>query len=324
MANVVSSKNENYEDMLIYIAELYYLKGLSQQQIADITHQSRTNISRLLKICVEKGIVEFRIKKPTGKRIYTASQLEHRFGLKKAIVVPNGGTKEQLRRRAAVEAGEYLESILKDGILIGINWGSTIYEIVKNFSTKQNYKIDVIQLLGGVNAKLRDADGQHIVQSLSDNFSGTGYILNAPFIVHNKEVRNLLMEEPLIKQHFDKMEMTDIAVLGIGNHTPQSSIYNSGYLTDKEMEDLTNDEAIADICGFGIDINGNVVDTVTTGRIMGIDIEVLKKIPTRIGCCSGIEKKQSVIGALRGGYINVLIIDEELANSILIEEGTKN
>ena len=52
--NNLTSKSENYEDMLIYIAELYYLKGLSQQQIADLTHQSRTNISRLLKICVEK------------------------------------------------------------------------------------------------------------------------------------------------------------------------------------------------------------------------------------------------------------------------------
>ena len=36
------SKSENYEDMLIYIAELYYLKGLSQQQIADITHRSKS------------------------------------------------------------------------------------------------------------------------------------------------------------------------------------------------------------------------------------------------------------------------------------------
>ena len=93
--NNLTSKSENYEDMLIYIAELYYLKGLSQQQIADLTHQSRTNISRLLKICVEKGIVEFRIKKPSGKRVYTASQLEQTFNLKKAIVVPNGGTDEQ-------------------------------------------------------------------------------------------------------------------------------------------------------------------------------------------------------------------------------------
>ena len=33
--NNLSNKSENYEDMLIYIAELYYLKGLSQQQIAD-------------------------------------------------------------------------------------------------------------------------------------------------------------------------------------------------------------------------------------------------------------------------------------------------
>ena len=46
---------------LIKIAELYYINGMSQQDIADLTHQSRTNISRLLKICVDEGIIEFRI-----------------------------------------------------------------------------------------------------------------------------------------------------------------------------------------------------------------------------------------------------------------------
>ncbi|MGM9535077.1 MAG: sugar-binding transcriptional regulator [Intestinibacter sp.] len=318
--NNLSNKSENYEDMLIYIAELYYLRGLSQQQIADITHQSRTNISRLLKICVEKGIVEFRIKKPTGKRVYTASQLEQMFNLKKAIVVPNGGTPEQLRRRVAVEAGEYLGSILKDDILIGINWGSTVYEIVKNFAVDRKYDIDVIQLLGGVNSKLRDADGQHILQAFSSNFNGTGYILNAPFIVQNKEIKQLLMQEPPIKEHFSKMKKTDIAILGIGNHTPQSSIYNSGYLTDEEMEMLKNDDAVTDICGYGIDIEGNPVETVTTGRIIGIELDILKTIPVRIGCLSGVEKSQAVLGALRGGYINVLVIDEETANAVMIAE----
>ena len=33
------------------------------------------------------------------------------------------------------------------------------------------------------------------------------------------------MDEPPIKDHFEKMTKTDIAILGIGNHTPQSSIY---------------------------------------------------------------------------------------------------
>lgn len=321
--NNLSNKAENYEDMLIYIAELYYLKGLSQQQIADITHQSRTNISRLLKICVEKGIVEFRIKKPTGKRLYTASQLEQQFNLKKAIVVPNGGGSEQLKRRVAVEAGKYLRGVLKDGLLIGINWGSTVYEIVKNFAVDHKYDIDVIQLLGGANSKLRDADGQHILQTFSSNFNGNGYILNAPFIVQNREVKKLLMEEPSIKEHFSRMKKTDIAILGIGNHTSKSSIYNSGYLNDEDIEKLKNDDAVTDICGFGIDINGNPIETVTTGRIIGIGLEDLKGIPVRIGCSSGIEKMDAVLGALRGGYVNVLVIDEETANSILIEELNK-
>ena len=124
------------------------------------------------------------------------------------------------------------------------------------------------------------------------------------------------MDEPPIKDHFKKMTKTDIAILGIGNHTPQSSIYNSGYLTDEEMEMLKNDNAVTDICGYGIDIDGNPVETVTTNRIIGINLDTLKTIPIRMGCSSGINKTQAVLGALRGGYINVLVIDEETANEI--------
>ena len=128
------------------------------------------------------------------------------------------------------------------------------------------------------------------------------------------------MDEPPIKDHFKKMTKTDIAILGIGNHTPQSSIYNSGYLTDEEMEMLKNDNAVTDICGYGIDIDGNPVETVTTNRIIGINLDTLKTIPIRMGCSSGINKTQAVLGALRGGYRNVLVIDEETANAVMIEE----
>ena len=83
---------------------------------------------------------------------------------------------------------------------------------------------------------------------------------------------------------------------------------------------LKNDDAVTDICGYGIDIEGNPVETVTTGRIIGIELDILKTIPVRIGCLSGVEKSQAVLGALRGGYINVLVIDEETANAVMIAE----
>ena len=48
------SKSENYEDMLIYIAELYYLKGLSQQQIADILKMQRHIATQSSKATLKK------------------------------------------------------------------------------------------------------------------------------------------------------------------------------------------------------------------------------------------------------------------------------
>ena len=130
---------------LVYIAELYYIHKMSQQQIAEITHQSRTNVSRLLGICEETGIVEHRITVLSQNRFSLSSALEERFGLIKAIIVPSSDNIESNKIRVSIEAGEYINSILHDDMTIGVAWGSMIYHIIQNFSCSKRYKIDVVQ-----------------------------------------------------------------------------------------------------------------------------------------------------------------------------------
>ena len=49
------------------------------------------------------------------------------------------------------------------------------------------------------------------------------------------------------------------------------------------------------------------------------NLEEFKKIPIRVGVAYGLDKKEAILGVLRGGYVNVLITDEKVAN-YLIEE----
>ncbi|WP_290369967.1 sugar-binding domain-containing protein [Peribacillus simplex] len=53
-------------------------------------------------------------------------------------------------------------------------------------------------------------------------------------------------------------------------------------------------------------------------------MEELKNITYSIGIAESVEKAPSIIGGLRGGYINTLITTEETANAIIeiIEKGT--
>jgi len=302
---------------LIRIAELYYINGMSQQDIADLTHQSRTNISRLLKICVEEGIIEFRIKVPTKKRVQLAAEMEKKFGLMKVIIVPSGGSLSQLKGRAAIETCEYLKENLHSGMLIGLAWGTMIYEIVSRFTSSVPYRIDVIQCLGGTVASSPASDGQLLTKMLENNFTGTAYSLNAPMIVSSKNTKDVLLTEPMLKEHFRKMAQADIALLGIGSNESSSSLICSGNLSRKEISSLLSSNVCADICGTGIDINGAVCDTVLNGRVIAIDMDTLKKIPLRIGSAVGKNKVKPILAVLRGHYINVLITDEDTATEVL-------
>jgi len=57
---------ESRKDLLVKVAKMYYTQQLSQQEIADRIFLSRSNVSRLLKTCVEQKVVEFYINETSS------------------------------------------------------------------------------------------------------------------------------------------------------------------------------------------------------------------------------------------------------------------
>ena len=51
-------------------------------------------------------------------------------------------------------------------------------------------------------------------------------------------------------------------------------------------------------------------------RVAGLQLQELKQVPRRIAIAGGRSKIKAVLGALRGGFINVLITDESCARGI--------
>ena len=113
----------------------------------------------------------------------------------------------------------------------------------------------------------------------------------------------------------------DVAVIGIGSSKPEiSAVYRSGNISKEDAENFVKLGVVGDLCGRQIDGNGNPCQTNISERIIGIDLNQLKKIKTVIGVVSGIEKAEVTLGCLRGSYINVLVVDENLANYVLHAE----
>jgi DNA-binding transcriptional regulator LsrR (DeoR family) len=304
--------------LLEQIAEMYYIKGMSQEEIAVKVTMSRANISKLLKTCAREKIVEFKINYSKSPEAMLAGLLEEKFSLKKALVVPSDTHGEMSKSNVGKAAASYLENTVKSGMLLGISWGTTLYYMVNNFHPKNTVCADVIQMVGGLSAKSEDTDGQDLAKKMALSLNGKCYIMQAPMIVQSRVLKDLLMEEPNITEHFKMFNYIDIAVVGLGSNRAEfSAVYKSGNITKEDTENITNLGAVGNICGRHIDINGKPCTTSISDKVIGIELQQLKKIDTVIGIAAGSEKTEAALCSLRGGYINVLVVDENLAHGIL-------
>lgn len=74
---------------------------------------------------------------------------------------------------------------------------------------------------------------------------------------------------------------------------------------------------VGSILGQFYDADGTVVDLPLHERRIGIELSELRYIPKVVGVAAGVHKAQSILGALRGGFLDVLMTNELAAIRIL-------
>lgn len=125
------------------------------------------------------------------------------------------------------------------------------------------------------------------------------------------------MSDEGVRQVLDGGKSCDKALVGIGDVTSSASLIAAGALTEKDMEELKRLGAVGDIMSRFFNIEGIPIQHSITDRVISVSLEDLKQVPLRIGCTAGMEKSSTILGALRGGYINALVTDEQTAHETL-------
>jgi DNA-binding transcriptional regulator LsrR (DeoR family) len=74
---------------------------------------------------------------------------------------------------------------------------------------------------------------------------------------------------------------------------------------------------VGDICSRFFAIDGSPCRTPIAGRVVGIELADLRRIPSVIGVAVGPEKAAPIAGALRGGYVSILVTDAPTAREAL-------
>jgi DNA-binding transcriptional regulator LsrR (DeoR family) len=309
----------HYASLLADVAEMYYLEGKIQSEIAETVGVTRSMISRMLTEARETGIVEIRIHRPLQADPELASALKERFGLMDVLVIDTRHRRgDGLVRALGSAAARVLERHLAPQRIVGLAWGTTISATVDAFEAIEPTPVSVVQLVGAMGARIMEYDGHDLVSRMTEKLGGEAYYLNAPYLCDTAEIAESLLNSVSIRETISVGKRTDVALLGIGTTVPEfSSFYLAGYITRLELDDMRQAGSVGDVCGLHFDIQGQPACTDFSDRLVSIRRPDLLAVPVRLGVAGGEGKADVILGALRGKYVNVLVVDSSAARKVL-------
>jgi len=302
---------------VIKICYLFYNEGMSQGQIGELMGISRWKVGRTIKDARAQGLISIAINHPQSDLTEIEIELAKKFRLKQVIVVDITEFDRVSPLDQLGEAGaQYLTSIIDRHRILGVTWGITVSHVAKNLPKIKAGHLKLVQIGGGLGI-IEGTDNPALTTMLGQKLSAEAYLIQAPIIVQSKAIRDSLFKENIIRETIEIARKADLVMFGVGLIGPESLLWKSGLLTESDATKLKMAGAVGAICGRFFDERGNRCLHDLTERTIGLNLNELKKIKHKILISAGVEKYHAVLGALKGGLVDVLIIDLDTAEPLL-------
>ena len=309
--------NIERKKFLSKIARLYYSERLTQQEIAGRLNISRTKVSRYLDEARKDKIVEIKINLPEEDYSNLEYRIEKSFKIKECIVVPTFENKEEILKMMAGPLNNLFERILAGGSYLGIGWGSSLKGISDYINVSGKSDIKVVPIIGGLGKIGTGVHTNSVAKNIADRLGSISYVIHSPAVLDSKEIREIVENDSNTREIIKLSEKIDTALVGLSDIGPDSTLIKTGSFSLEEFKYLDSLGVVGDVNLIFINENGKHVPNRIDERIVRISPDRFKKVKNVIGVAFGRRKLKVILGALRGGLINILFTDEETAENII-------
>jgi DNA-binding transcriptional regulator LsrR (DeoR family) len=182
----------------------------------------------------------------------------------------------------------------------------------------------VVQMLGGVGNPSAEQHANRLAIRLARLVNGEARFLSAPGLVGSARAAKVLLEDRSVSETVALFSNVSLALVGVGALEPSALVASSGNTFSRaELEDLQKSGAVGDICLCFYDAAGRQVRGALDGRVIGIDLESLRRVQRSVALCGGKKKFPAILGALRGQLVNTLITDQYTAQRLVNAQPTE-
>lgn len=303
----------NYEDSLIMkTAWYYYIENMTQQKISEKLGISRMKVIKLLEKARQEGVIQFQISQERSRHLKIEQELIQRWNLKDAFVVPSAPDISSLNDTVAKAAAMYISDRITENTYVNIGYGDTLGRVINHLANITEAPLSAVSLTGGVS--------YYLPNTFSSKFNAKLFLYPAPLVVSTKELCNAMQNEPSMQEISRMVSLASMTVVGIGGIKEDATIIKNGIFTKNDFLYLSMQGAVGDILSHFIDGEGNPIHTDIEDRLLSTSLTTLRTLPNVIGVAAGDSKVRAIRASLKGGYLNVLITDEQTALSLMEED----
>lgn len=301
------------------VAWLYFIGGMTQQEIADQLGLTRLRVNKTLGQLRTDGSVVVDIRLPMANCIELENRLAERFGLEEVCVIPTLPDDTENQRAVGDAAGGILDRLLEDGMGLGVGWGKTLTAGLKRLTPRPLPESWVTSIMGGL-TRGSGSSTFEVATGYARAISAECWYLTAPLYFPSSESREALLSHHGIRETMRRARSVDVALVSCGDMTSRSLLVQTPTVSEN-LEGLRAAGAVGDLLGVFIDSEGKPVDHPLNERVLSVTPEQLKSVRHSILASGGWYKVDIIRAILRGGFVKRLVTDENCAAGLL--EGEK-
>lgn len=311
--------DEDYDiqnDIRTRAAWLYFMEGLTQDAVAQSLGITRARVLRMLAACREDGTVQIRVTTQLSRCVEIARRLEKRYKLDRALIIPNPQDHAKVSAIIGAATGAFLEGVLADGMTIGLGWGRTLSSILPHIPPRVFSKMTVVSLIGSL-TRATAFNPSEFAWRFADRLGAECFMMAAPVFAPDSRTKDALVSHPGINEIFQRAQKLDLAIVSVGDLSPNSTMSKYGLLEREEIATLVQAGAVGDILCRFIDASGRVLSHPLNDRVISAEPQMLHGARRIILASGGWEKAQAVKAALLLLEPEVLITDFDVAETLL-------
>lgn len=296
---------------------LYYVGGMTQDQIATELGVSRQRAQRLVSRAMAEGLIHVRLHHRIGACLDLEAALTDRFGLVRCRVAPGLGKGADVVRGLAPAAAAELERFLKmpAPLVIALGTGRAMRGMVDALEPMDADQHRLVSLIGNI-APDGSASFFDVVMRIADKVRAPHYPMPVPVISPTPEENAAFHALAPVRKVVDLARAADVIFVGVGQMSNDAPLLADGFVSRVELDEMQAAGAVGEVAGWVYDSAGQYLEVGTNRRTGGVRVTPGRDRPC-IGIAAGASKVPAIYAALKSRIINGLVTDEPSARAIL-------